>query len=92
MAFARRHPVVLVLLILLLLVLGILGASAMAVWRAAHTDEASRVDSADVILVLGAAQYAGRPSPVFRGRLEHGGLLYRKRFSERILVLGAGRP
>ena len=82
----------LALALVFLLVVGLIGASAVAVWRAAHTDEASRVDQADVILVLGAAQYAGRPSPVFRGRLDHGRLLYGKRFSDRILVLGAGKP
>ena len=63
----------------------------MAVWRAAHTDEASEVGRADAILVLGAAQYAGDPSPVFRGRLDHGALLYEKGFADRIIVLGAGQ-
>lgn len=75
-----------------LLVLGMFTASAIAVWRAAHTDEASRIDRVDVILVLGAAQYGGSPSPVFQGRLDHAALLYRQRFSDRILVLGAGQP
>ncbi len=66
--------------------------SAMAVWRAAHTDDASFVDRADAVLVLGAAQYAGRPSPVFRGRLDHAALLYRREFAPRVVVLGAGAP
>jgi uncharacterized SAM-binding protein YcdF (DUF218 family) len=66
-------------------------ASAVSVWRAAHTDEASEVDTADVILVLGAAQYGGEPSPIFKGRLDHGILLYQKGFAERIMVLGAGQ-
>ena len=91
-SFRRRHPVLLTLIVLGLLVVGLIGGSAVAVWRAAHTDEASRIDRADVILVLGAAQYGGRPSPVFRGRLEHGRLLYRKGFADRILVLGAAKP
>jgi vancomycin permeability regulator SanA len=66
-------------------------ASAVSVWRAAHTDEASEVDRADVILVFGAAQYGGDPSPIFRGRLDHGALLFEKGFSDRIMVLGAGQ-
>ena len=66
-------------------------ASAVAVWRAAHTDEASEVDRADVILVLGAAQYGGQPSPIFQGRLDHGILLFEKGFADRIMVLGAGQ-
>lgn len=66
-------------------------ASAVAVWRAAHTDEASEVARADVILVLGAAQYGGEPSPIFQGRLDHGALLYEKGFADRIMVLGAAQ-
>jgi uncharacterized SAM-binding protein YcdF (DUF218 family) len=80
------------LFLVLVLALMVILASGIAVWRAAHADDASRVDHADIVLVLGAAQYGGRPSPVFRGRLEHAALLYRRGFSERILVLGAGRP
>jgi len=38
--------------------------------QAAH-DEAT---GADAIVVLGAAQYNGRPSPVFRARLDHAAL------------------
>lgn len=78
--------------LVLILALMVILASGIAVWRSAHADDASRVDHADIVLVLGAAQYGGRPSPVFRRRLEHAALLYRRGFSERILVLGAGRP
>ncbi len=66
-------------------------SSAVAVWRAAHHDEASEVDRADVILVLGAAQYGGEPSPIFQGRLDHGALLFERGFADRIMVLGAGQ-
>lgn len=69
-----------------------LGLTALAVWRAAHTDDASRVEHADVILVLGAAQYDGDPSPVFEGRLEHAALLYREDRAATVLVLGGGAP
>ena len=92
MRFIRRHPWLISLILVSALVLGLVSTSAVAVWRAAHRDEASRIDRADVILVLGAAQYSGRPSPVFRGRLDHGGLLYRNRFADQIVVLGAKRP
>jgi uncharacterized SAM-binding protein YcdF (DUF218 family) len=80
---------VLVALVLLGLVLVPITASAVAVWRAAHTDEASAIDRADVILVLGAAQYGGEPSPIFRGRLDHSALLFEKGFADRIMVLGS---
>jgi uncharacterized SAM-binding protein YcdF (DUF218 family) len=84
----RRRGVLVALVLLGLLLLPII-ASAVAVWRAAHTDEASTVDRADVILVLGAAQYGGEPSPIFRGRLDHGALLFEKGFADRIMVLGS---
>ena len=42
----------------------------------------------DAIVVLGAAQYNGRPSPVLRARLDHALELYRDRLSPLILVTG----
>ncbi|HET6770276.1 MAG TPA: YdcF family protein [Actinomycetota bacterium] len=92
MGFARRHPFVTSFVLVAALVLGVVGTSALAVWRAAHVDEASAIDRADVIIVLGAAHYGGQPSPVFRGRLDHGSLLYRNHFADRIVVVGAKRP
>lgn len=67
------------------------GASAISVWRAAHTDDASVVTDVDAILVLGAAQYGGEPSPVFEGRLEHALLLYDDGRSPLVVVLGGGQ-
>ncbi|HJV03744.1 MAG TPA: YdcF family protein [Actinomycetota bacterium] len=90
MSSPGRRALLVALLVVAVLLLPV-AASAVAVWRAAHTDDASRVDSADVILVLGAAQYGGEPSPVFAGRLDHGKLLYDQGFSDRIMVLGAGQ-
>src|ERR1017187_4608803 len=43
---------------------------------------------ADVILVLGAAEYRGRPSPVLRARLEHALELYNRKLAPRILTTG----
>jgi uncharacterized SAM-binding protein YcdF (DUF218 family) len=43
---------------------------------------------ADAIVVLGAAQYNGRPSPVFQARLDHALRLYRERLAPRIVVTG----
>jgi uncharacterized SAM-binding protein YcdF (DUF218 family) len=84
----RRHPILATLGAAVLLTVLVLALTAWAVWRAAHTDDASRVDRADAIVVLGAAQYDGEPSPVFRGRLEHAALLYREGRSDVVLVLG----
>ncbi|OYV67880.1 MAG: hypothetical protein B7Z72_09120, partial [Gemmatimonadetes bacterium 21-71-4] len=49
--------------------------SAEEVVRAARQDDAA---PADAIVVLGAAQYNGRPSPVFRARLDHAAALFRR--------------
>lgn len=44
--------------------------------------------SADAIVVLGAAQYDGRPSPVLRARLDHGIALWRRGLAPRFVVTG----
>lgn len=43
---------------------------------------------ADAIVVLGAAQYNGRPSPVLKARLDHALELYTDRLAPKILVTG----
>jgi vancomycin permeability regulator SanA len=90
--FVRRHPILAVLVVVALVALAVLATTATAVWRAAHTDDARRVDHADVVIVLGAAQYNGRPSPVFEARLRHAILLFNEGFASRILVVGGGKP
>ncbi|MBI4260762.1 MAG: YdcF family protein [Actinobacteria bacterium] len=92
MGLLRRHPVLFTLLGVAAVALGVLAATAAAVWRAAHTDDARRRSRVDVIVVLGAAQYQGDPSPVFVGRLEHAELLYRQGRAGAVLVLGGNRP
>ena len=42
----------------------------------------------DAIIVLGAAQYNGRPSPVLRARLDHAIVLYREGYAPMIVVTG----
>jgi uncharacterized SAM-binding protein YcdF (DUF218 family) len=42
----------------------------------------------EVILVLGAAEYNGRPSPVLRARLDHALELYKRQLAPRILTTG----
>jgi vancomycin permeability regulator SanA len=88
----RRHPILFGVALVLLITLVVVGASAMTVWRAAHDDVASRIDRADVIIVLGAAQYGGTPSPVFQGRLDHAVLLYQQGRADSVMVVGAKAP
>jgi uncharacterized SAM-binding protein YcdF (DUF218 family) len=42
----------------------------------------------DIIIVLGAAHYNGKPSPVQLGRLEHAVALYKAGFAQKILFTG----
>jgi uncharacterized SAM-binding protein YcdF (DUF218 family) len=88
----RRHPVLFGLIAVLLTTAAVLLLTAVAVWRAAHHDDASEVASADVIVVLGAAQYDGQPSPVFAGRLDHAALLFDQGRAAQVVVVGGSRP
>lgn len=54
------------------------------IWQA-RTDEARRVEA---IVVLGAAQYNGRPSNVLSARLDHALALYERGLAPRIVVTG----
>lgn len=61
----------------------------------AQVVSASRVDDrarSDAIVVLGAAQYDGRPSPVLRSRLDHALALYRAGVSPTVVLTGGNRP
>lgn len=92
MGAVRRHPVLSGIFLLALAVLAVVGVTAVAVWRAAHHDDASEIETADLIVVLGAAQYDGEPSPVFTGRLDHAALLYRQGRASQVVVVGGNRP
>lgn len=70
----------------LLLCLG-LGWAAVVV-AVALTGSRDDAAPADAIAVLGAAQYNGRPSPVFRARLDHAATLYQRGLAPVILVTG----
>jgi len=43
---------------------------------------------ADAIVVLGAAQYDGRPSPVLRARLDHAVSLWERHLAPRLILTG----
>ena len=57
----------------------------LEVWRQAGVDEAA---VADAIVVLGAAEYHGQPSPVLKARLDHALDLYRRGLAPRIITTG----
>jgi uncharacterized SAM-binding protein YcdF (DUF218 family) len=61
------------------------GYTTYRIWEQGGRDDRR---PADAIVVLGAAQYDGRPSPVFRARLEHAIALYRDGLAPYLLVTG----
>ena len=62
-----------------------IAAVAREIQRESTIDE---VHPADIIVVLGAAEYRGHPSPVLEARLNHALFLYLQRFAPRILTTG----
>ena len=56
--------------------------------RIAHQSTVDEAQPADSILVLGAAEYRGKPSPVLRARLDHALMLYKRGLAPRILTTG----
>jgi len=59
------------------------------VWRAADADDRDR---SQAIIVLGAAQYDGRPTDVFKARLDHAADLYHAGVAPTIVVTGGKQP
>jgi uncharacterized SAM-binding protein YcdF (DUF218 family) len=76
---------------MLLLALGIAGLLAWSRWvyvqieRYATQDQAA---PADAIAVLGAAEYDGKPSPVYKARLDHAWALYHRGIAPLLITMG----
>ncbi|HUF26723.1 MAG TPA: YdcF family protein [Gemmatimonadaceae bacterium] len=81
----RRHLLqrIAMLVALVLLAGWAAAAASVVVWGA--RDEAR---PASAIVVLGAAQYAGRPSPVFKARLDHGIELWQGGMAPYLILTG----
>jgi uncharacterized SAM-binding protein YcdF (DUF218 family) len=65
-----------------------LAVTFVQVWQASRRDQAREVEA---IVVLGAAQYNGQPSPVLRARLAHAADLYERGLAPRVVVTGGKR-
>lgn len=76
-------------LVILIVVLAIWALSAIAVLVWSSRDEAR---PADAIVVLGAAQYAGHPSPVLKARLDHALDLWRRNPAGVLVFTGGSGP
>jgi uncharacterized SAM-binding protein YcdF (DUF218 family) len=66
----------------------VLGGTLFRVWEVARVDGDRPVDA---IVVLGAAQYDGEPSPILAARLRHAAALYEQGLAPRIVTVGGGR-
>lgn len=67
----------------------LVGVTGFRVWYEARQDHRP---ASDAIVVLGTAQYDGRPSDVFAARLDHAARLYQDGVAPRIVVLGGNQP
>lgn len=80
LAIVRR---ILTIIVVTVFVLWAISAATVMVWSS--RDEAR---PAQAIVVLGAAQYAGRPSPVLRARLDHALDLWRRHLGKLLILTG----
>ena len=65
------------------------GYATYRIWTQGQRDEQRH---ADAIVVMGAAQYDGRPSPVFAARLDHAIELYLAGVAPNLIVTGGKAP
>jgi uncharacterized SAM-binding protein YcdF (DUF218 family) len=71
------------------LIVAYLAVTFVQVWMASRRDQAR---PAQAIVVLGAAQYNGRPSPVLKARLDHAFGLWKRGLAPTIVVTGGRQP
>ena len=67
----------------------VVGGTGFRVWQVARDDDRT---AADVVLVLGAAQYGGTPSKILEARLKHAKNLYTEGVAKHILTTGGSQP
>ncbi len=74
-----------------LILLALLTTACWSAWIGWQIVQQARQDEArpvDVLVVFGAAEYAGRPSPVLKARLDHTLELYQKHIAPLIITTG----
>ena len=74
---------------IVLAVLAVLVWTAGSIWWVARQDDRP---PSDAIVVLGASQFDGRPSSVFKARLQHARSLYEDDVAPRVITVGGGAP
>lgn len=57
-------------------------------WRIVNQAARDEARAADAIVVFGAAEYDGRPSPVYKARLDHAAHLYHRGLASIVIITG----
>jgi uncharacterized SAM-binding protein YcdF (DUF218 family) len=57
-------------------------------WRIVNQAAHDEARAADAIVVFGAAEYDGRPSPVYKARLDHAAQLYHRGLAPMVIITG----
>ncbi len=74
--------------LLWLLVLGPACFATVVYWRILNQSVKDEAREADAIVVFGAAEYDGRPSPVYKARLDHAAQLYHRGLAPIVIITG----
>ena len=67
----------------------VVASTAVSIWWTARQDDRP---PSDAIVVLGASQFDGRPSSVFKARLQHARALFEDGVAPRVVTVGGSRP
>jgi uncharacterized SAM-binding protein YcdF (DUF218 family) len=86
---SRRHDLVRLIVVGGGAAVVLAGFATLRIWQQGIQDERRDVDA---IVVLGAAQYDGRPSPVFEARLDHAVALWHEGLADAFIVTGGKLP
>lgn len=86
----RKWTLRLALLLLLAVAVGVLGWCRWVYVQIENCANHDQAEPSDAIGVFGAAEYDGRPSPVYRARLDHALALYNRGIAPLIITLGGG--
>lgn len=78
-----------IVLAMLLVIVVLVGYVWVHIWWVAREDQHPR---SDAIIVLGASQYNGTPSPVFAARLDHAVTLYDEGVAPHVVTVGGKQP
>jgi uncharacterized SAM-binding protein YcdF (DUF218 family) len=80
------------LLAVVALVVVYYGVTLVQVYTTGRSDQAAAAGPVDAVVVLGAAQYDGRPSPQLASRLDHVVTLFQQGVAPLIVVTGGKQP